>query len=46
MPVEVDHPSTISGDTRKEWESVAKYFVESGTCGRMDFKPISTMVRG
>ena len=37
MPVEVDHPSTISWDVREDWQAVLHHFVESG---RTDFKPI------
>jgi len=43
MPVEVDHPSTISWDVREDWQAVLHHFVESG---RTDFKPISTTSRG
>ncbi|KAH6884330.1 hypothetical protein BKA70DRAFT_140078 [Coprinopsis sp. MPI-PUGE-AT-0042] len=43
MPVEVDPPSKISWDVRKDWHAVLNHFVESG---RTDFKPISTSSRG
>jgi hypothetical protein len=43
MPVEVDAPSTISWDDRRDWAQVVAHFIESG---RTDFKPISTTPRG
>lgn len=43
MPVEVDAPTTISWDDRRDWAQVVAHFIESG---RTDFKPISTTPRG
>jgi hypothetical protein len=43
MPVEVDAPSTISWDSRADWEAVLRKFVAEG---RTDFLPISTTAKG